>query len=43
MLRYSIAIVSGCAGLIALMFLFANIRHYRASVIEADEWSASPD
>jgi len=40
-LRYSIAIVSGVAGSIALMFLVANIRHYRASVIEADAWSGS--
>jgi MFS family permease len=39
MLRYSIAIVSGIAGAAALGFLFANIRHYRASVIEADAWS----
>lgn len=40
MLRYSISIVSGGAGLIALLFLFANIRHFRASVIEADQWSS---
>jgi MFS family permease len=39
MLRYSIAIVSGSAGIIALGFLFANIRHFRASVIEADAWN----
>lgn len=38
-LRYSIAIVSGGAGLAAVGFLVANIRHYRASVIEADGWS----
>jgi MFS family permease len=41
MLRYSIAIVSGGAGIIALGFLFANIRHFRASVIEADTWSGT--
>jgi hypothetical protein len=39
MLRYSIAIVSGAAGIVALGFLVANIRHFRASVIEADQWS----
>lgn len=38
-LRYSIALVSGIAGSAALVFLFANIRHYRASVIEADAWN----
>jgi MFS family permease len=38
-LRYSIATVSGAAGLAAVGFLIANIRHYRASVIEADGWS----
>jgi MFS family permease len=38
-LRYSISIVSGVAGGIALIFLFFNIRHFRASVIEADAWS----
>jgi MFS family permease len=38
-LRYSIAIVSGVAGTLALGFLVANIRHFRASVIEADAWS----
>jgi MFS family permease len=40
-LRYSISIVSGVAGSIALIFLFLNIRHYRSSVIEADEWSTA--
>jgi MFS family permease len=39
MLRYSIAIVSAISGIAALGFLFANIRHYRNSVIEADAWS----
>ncbi|MDP6436709.1 MAG: MFS transporter [Gammaproteobacteria bacterium] len=39
MLRYSIAIVSGGAGIAALGFLFANIKYYRQSVIEADAWS----
>ena len=39
MLRYSIAIVSGGAGAMALGFLIANIKHFRASVIEADQWS----
>ena len=41
MLRYSISIVTGSAGLMALMFLIANIKHFRASVIEADQWSNS--
>jgi MFS family permease len=41
MLRYSIALVSGSAGIIALGFLFVNIRHFRASVIEADAWSGT--
>lgn len=41
MLRYSIAFVSGGAGIIALGFLFANIRHFRTSVIEADAWSST--
>jgi MFS family permease len=39
MLRYSISIVSGGAGVVALGFLIANIKHFRASVIEADQWS----
>ncbi len=39
MLRYSISIVSGCAGILALGFLVVNIPHFRASVIEADNWS----
>jgi MFS family permease len=39
MLRYSISIVSGGAGVLALGFLIANIKHFRASVIEADQWS----
>jgi MFS family permease len=39
-LRYSISIVSGVAGAIALIFLFLNIKPYRASVIEADSWSS---
>ncbi len=42
MLRYSIAIVSGISGVLALGFLVANIRHFRASMIEADEWSKQP-
>ena len=41
-LRYSISLVSCGAGVIALTFLIANIRHYRASVIEADSWSEQP-
>ena len=41
MLRYSIAIVSGGAGLIGLAFLFANIKHYRTSMLEAEAWSAA--
>ena len=39
-LRYSISIVSGVAGAIALIFLFLNIKPYRASVVEADSWSS---
>ena len=39
-LRYSIAIVSGIAGSIALVFLILNIRHFRAGMIEADSWSS---
>ena len=38
-LRYSIALVSGVAGSMALVALMMNIRHFRASVIEADQWS----
>lgn len=38
-LRYSIALVSGVAGIASLGFLMLNIRHYRASVIEADAWN----
>jgi len=41
MLRYSIAIVSGVSGVIALCFLIANIRHFRSSMIEAEQWSDS--
>jgi MFS family permease len=37
-LRYSMAIVIGVAGVIAMFFLVASIKHYRASVIEADQW-----
>lgn len=37
-LRYSIAVVSLGAGLLALGFLAANLRHYRAGVIEAESW-----
>jgi len=37
-LRYSIAIVSGTTGVIALALLLYNLRHYRQSVIEADNW-----
>jgi len=38
-LRYSIALVSGSTGVIALMLLLYNLAHYRQSVIEADSWS----
>jgi len=38
-LRYSIALVSGSAGAVALAVLYFNIRHYRVSVVEADNWS----
>jgi hypothetical protein len=39
-LRYSIAIVAVSAGVLALGFLVFNLKHYRASVIEADAWSS---
>jgi len=39
-LRYSIAIVAVGAGVLALGFLIFNLKHYRASVIEADAWSS---
>jgi len=39
-LRYSIVWVVVGAGALALGFLVANLRHYRESVIEADQWSA---
>ncbi len=38
-LRYSIALVSGAAGVAALGFLGANLSLYRAGVIEAEDWS----
>jgi len=38
-LRYSIALVSGVTGVIALALLMFNVRHYKRSVIEADAWS----
>ena len=38
-LRYSITIVALSAGTLAIGFLVANLKHYRASVIEADQWS----
>jgi len=37
-LRYSIAIVSGVTGALALAVLLYNLKHYRQSVIEADSW-----
>jgi MFS family permease len=39
-LRYSIAVVSGAAGIMALGFLAANLRLYRSGVIEAEGWSS---
>ena len=39
-LRYSITIVAVGAGVLALGFLVFNLKHYRASVIEADAWSS---
>jgi hypothetical protein len=42
-LRYSISIVALVAGSFALLFLFANLKYYRASVIEADQWSETED
>lgn len=38
-LRYSITIVSLGGGIFAIGFLVANLKHYRTSVIEADQWS----
>ncbi len=38
-LRYSISWVSGTTGVIALVLLLYNLAHYRACVIEADQWS----
>jgi MFS family permease len=38
-LRYSVSIVALVAGSFAILFLFANLKYYRASVIEADQWS----
>ena len=38
-LRYSIALVSVTTGVAALGLLVYNLKHYRASVIEADSWS----
>jgi MFS family permease len=40
-LRYSVAIVSAGAGLAALGFLAANLRRYRAGVIEAEALATS--
>jgi MFS family permease len=39
-LRYSLAVVSVCAGLLANGFLFANIKLYRSAVEEAELWSS---
>ena len=38
-LRYSIVCVVIGAGIMAIGFLITNLRHFRASVIEADQWS----
>ncbi len=40
-LRYSIVCVVIGAGILALGFLIANLKHFRESVIEADQWSGS--
>jgi len=40
-LRYSIVCVVIGAGVLAIGFLISNLRHFRASVIEADQWSGS--
>lgn len=40
-LRYSIVCVVVGAGILALGFLVANLKHFRESVIEADQWSGS--
>jgi MFS family permease len=38
-LRYSIVWVVIGAGVMAIGFLVSNLKHYRESVIEADQWS----
>ncbi len=38
-LRYSIVCVVLGSGVMALGFLVSNLKHFRASVIEADQWS----
>ena len=38
-LRYSIAIVSGLTGIIAIGLLMLNVRHFRSSIAEADAWN----
>lgn len=38
-LNYSIALVSLISGLIALVFLYINLAHYRRSVEESESWS----
>ncbi len=38
-LRFSIAVVGAAAGVVALGFLGANLRLYRAGVIEAEGWA----
>ena len=41
MLRYSIAIVATLVGPGALWCLYISIRYFRASVIEAENWSST--
>lgn len=41
-LRYSLAIVSAAASVMALGLLAANLRLYRAGVVEAESWSGRP-
>ncbi|MDX2222869.1 MAG: MFS transporter [Rhodospirillaceae bacterium] len=43
MLRYSLALNAGVAGVFAIAILAYNLRHYRAGVIEAEGWSSSAE
>lgn len=37
-LRYSLAVVSGIAGIAGLAMLLYNLKHYAASMVEAESW-----